>query len=141
MSKRSVLDYNGEPIPPNRLWAGRRIKKLEDKALDYSIQDRIRIIERLTESYYTKFGRRMDGDMLYRLSNVMLADDLRKVGRKSKDEDAPYLSDHQLERRKIGKSVPKKSRGREVSLTNAQSIASNGRDYSLPIRRLTNPNM
>ncbi|MFD1453242.1 hypothetical protein [Oceanobacillus sojae] len=125
------IDLYGEPIPPNQAWADEKITVLEDTAQEYTVRERIVAVEEVTEEYFAIFGMRMNGSLLYRLTNVILSDDLRSKHKKGID----FLSHEQLLRRKEGIRVRKSlNRGREVPLSHASTIAINGRNYRRPIR-------
>lgn len=125
------IDLYGEPIPPNQAWADEKIKALEDTAQERTVQERVEAVEKVTEDYFAIFGMRMDGSLLYRLTNVILSDDLRSKHKKGID----FLSAYQLARRREGRHVRKSAyRAREVPLSHASTLAINGRDYRRPIR-------
>ncbi|GGP13534.1 hypothetical protein [Oceanobacillus neutriphilus] len=125
------IDLYGEPIPPNQAWATEKIEELEEAAQEYTVQERIEEVEKITEEYFAIFGMRMNGSLLYRLTNVILSDDLRSKHKKGID----FLSAYQLARRREGRHVRKSAyRAREVPLGLASTIATNGRNYRRPIR-------
>lgn len=131
-----VLDINGEPVPPNVVWAEDKIAWLEDKALDFSYEELDALISEISEEYYRKFNDLMTKEMCYRLSNVFLAEELRKT---HKSTDDVILSSTQLTRRREGIHARSEGRKREVSLRAATTVATDGINYALPKRSFYNP--
>lgn len=128
----AVLDIYGNPVPPNVEWAEERVSKLEEEAPLRNVNERIKSVTDLVEAYYHRYELRMDNRMLYRLSNVLLDDDLRSTHK----HDSDILSDHQLARRREGIRVRRSPhRGREVPLSHANSTGIDGVNYALPKRR------
>lgn len=125
-----VTDVYGEPIPHNRQYAEKEVAKIEELALEIPLSIRYRGIEIIADTYYNRFGKRLDTDFLYRLTNVALADELRS---KVKTDDG-ILSERQLKRRKEGEMG-----GVEVPLSKAVNIGIDGKDYAIPRRSFADP--
>lgn len=110
---------------------------MEKNALNLTIEERNELVEELAERYYERFGERMTSQMLYRLTNVIMADELRM---KSRDKGKTgIMSDYQLETRRTGRFARRETRTKEVPLKKAVTIASDGKNYALPKRSFTNP--
>lgn len=130
-----VTDIYGEPIPHNRQFAEKEVAKLEELALEIPLTLRYRCIEKVTDMYFYRFNKRLDTDYLYRLTNVVLADELRSKVK----IDSGILSEAQLNRRKNGAHVRKELSAREVPLSKAVNIGIDGRDYAIPRRSFADP--
>lgn len=110
-------------------------------------------VERITDEYIAATGRTPDGKLLERLANVILHEELTdkhpdKMSRKItadmtpdevKRHTYPIMSDSQYERRQTGGMRKTRKDGlvvQEVPLSRAMNVAADGRNYSLPIRRV-----
>jgi hypothetical protein len=102
----------------------------------YNLRDRqarIDVIDRITRE------QTVDPALLDRLADAILYEDL--TGRfKDNDAEYPFLSDTQLARRRDGAHVRGSGglRG-EMSLTAADKLGADGRDYREPVRRWRTP--
>lgn len=99
---------------------------------------RMASIEATIDDYIEQTGLVPDNHSLYRMTNVILSDDLANPsGHKSDLHEYPFLSRNQLIRRTEGRLKPKNAAGvrdREVPLHHATNIGADGQNYSLPIR-------
>lgn len=103
--------------------------------------ERIDVLNCLIDTYVERTGERPDGRMLYRLSNIVLIDQLSdKTGNKANNEYA-FLSESQYYRRTRGIYARRNSEGTrylEVPLSHASRHDINGLNYSLPVRSFIN---
>lgn len=102
--------------------------------------ERNALVDSLIEKYVEDTGVRPDGVALDRLAHVLAWDymegdtNIHKVAH----EEYPILTEHQIQSRTTGLSRKKNSYGvsfYEVPIENAEYVATNGKDYRLPIRR------
>lgn len=117
------------------------IKQLQEDAPNTSESYRITYIFDLINDYILQTGERPDGDALYRLSNVILYDHLEGDTRPNKvqADEYPILTDIQLRFRRSGATRERNAQGviyKEVPLNYAGTIATNGINYALPIRKM-----
>lgn len=117
------------------------VEVLESKVYVTTRKVRIAEVERLTDEYIALTGRVPSNDLLERLTNVILHEELSdKRADKMTLEEYPIMSDSQYERRTTGGQRATRKNGwtvMEVPLSQARNHAMDGKDYSLPIRRVT----
>lgn len=117
------------------------VEVLESNVYVTTRKVRIAEVERLTDEYIALTGRLPSNDLLERLTNVILHEELSdKRADKMTLEEYPIMSDSQYERRTTGGQRSKRKNGwtvMEVPLSQARNHAMDGKDYSLPIRRVT----
>ena len=117
------------------------VEVLELMASSTSREKRMNEVERLTDEYIAHTGRVPDSDLLHRMTQVVLHEELTdKRADKMTLEEYPILSDSQYERRTSGMQRHTRKDGsviREVPITQARNIGTDGKDYSLPQRRFT----
>lgn len=115
----------------------RYTKELEGSAKATSREERKQAVEGLTDAYIDQTGERPDGSILYRLTNVILHEELT-----DKSRTKLIKSEHQQRALKGEKKRRNKTDGvvnREVVWEHASNVASDGIDYTLPIRSFKNP--
>lgn len=119
------------------------VDKVENLSRQTDREERMAIVDDLLDVYITQTGERPDGAILNRLANVVLREDLTdKSSAKTSNREYPFLNEKQLGRRKDGIQRRRNAQGvkyREVPLEQAQNVATDGYDYTLPIRSFTNP--
>jgi hypothetical protein len=97
--------------------------------------ERMRLIGALIDEYIASTGERPDAAELERLADAVLYEELTDTNRmKSRDEEYPILSEHQLARRQSGKYKRWDTEG-EVPLEVALHYATDGHNYCFPNRR------
>lgn len=100
---------------------------------------RMFIVEKMTDAYIEQTGRRPDVEVLERLTNVLLHEELTdKRADKMTLEEYPIMSDHQYDRRARGLKRPRNSAGvtsTEVPLMHAKYVATDGQDYYTPVKK------
>lgn len=104
---------------------------------------RIAQVEFLTDAYVDQTGERPDSYQLHRLADVILREELSdphpdKITR----NEFPIMSDRMLGRRTTGAERRRKQDGTvtvEVPFEHASNVATDGRDYTQPIRNFKNP--
>lgn len=116
------------------------IEQLEERAGYTSRTFRMKRIQRLTDIYIGKTGKRPPNDLLAKMTDIILHEELtdRRVDKMSLEE-YPIMSDTQYERRTTGGQRRKRKDGTtisEVPLSHAINIATDRVDYSLPIRNI-----
>lgn len=98
----------------------------QDKAEKLARQTRLDASDSLIESYVKHTGLRPPGAQLGRLATLILRDELADdTPWKTRQEDAPFLSDTQLYRR----------RQNEASDKLAEEFGTDGLNYRLPVRK------
>src|SRR5699024_9080083 len=114
------------------------IDDMEDAARSTPRDVRIEGIEAVIDAYIEQTGYVPDNQSLYRMTNVILSDELTdKRSNKGDAFEYPFLSRNQLLRRKVGVHQGRNVDGsinREVPLRHAANLGADGQDYSLPIR-------
>lgn len=100
---------------------------------------RIGKIDALIEEYFGKTGEMPDAVALERMADLVLYEELsdpdeHKVSR----NEYPFLSDTQIARRQEGKHTRSDGIKGEVPLSAAESIGTDGRNHSQPMRRERN---
>jgi len=99
-------------------------------------EERIEKAASLTEAYTSFVQKPPDHRQLDRLSTLVLYDDVMDTNPyKVAHTEYPILSDTQLDRRRLGGRGAESSMSGETSLSAAESIAVDGRDYRYPNRR------
>lgn len=105
-------------------------------------KQRISLIEEVTDAYVNQVGEKPDGNVLYRMGNMILHEELTDIHPdKMTINEYPIISQRQLERRR-GKRERRKTSGTaiiEVPIKHASNVATDGKDYTLPIRNFRNP--
>lgn len=125
---------------------------LEEMAPMSSRQRRINEVERITDEYIASSSRPIDAELLERMANVILHEELTdndkdkmsKVITADMTEDQvkqysyPIMSDSMYARRTEGKHKGGKRKDklvyREVPLTQARNRGADGKDYNAPTR-------
>lgn len=73
-----------------------------------SVQDRNEIVEKITEEYVMKYGRKPDSYQLTKLANLILMDDLKDPNAyKAKHKEYPFHSSTQRKKRRRKEFVVK----------------------------------
>jgi hypothetical protein len=102
-------------------------------------------IDELVNSYIEKTGLRPSGEVLEKLTNAVLHEELtNKSSAKVSKYEYPIMSDRQLARRRTGSERHRRKDGiivREVPYEHASNVSVEGRDYTRPIRSFKNPYM
>jgi hypothetical protein len=75
-----------------------RINDLWDKALDYTIPERNKIVQSMIDEYRNKTGHNPDPLMLERMADIILADDLKDRSTNKALKDLPITSQSQERR-------------------------------------------
>lgn len=117
--------------------------KLLEGSAKYNPRDfRMYIIEKMTDAYIEHTGKRPDEDILARLTDVILHEELSDPRPdKMTIEEYPIMSDRMYKVRTQGLERRRNKAGvtvQEVPLTHAKYVATDGRDYYAPIRRFGN---
>ncbi|SDZ51150.1 hypothetical protein SAMN05421736_11574 [Evansella caseinilytica] len=115
----------------------------ETKAGKLPRDRRLKAIEGLTETYFQTSGRMPDGGALVRLTTLCLYEEITNPHPdKMTREEYPIMSDNQYRRKTEGRHVGRvgltgklKPLTREVPLSLAANIATDGREYGYPSRR------
>lgn len=118
------------------------IEELKKGAASLTREQRIERAQEITDAYVEQTGERPDPSALSRLADVILLEELSsKKSNKMSEPEYPIMSDRQKESRSIGKRRRSKdgTNYREVPLTHASNVASDGKNYTLPIRSFKNP--
>lgn len=125
--------------PEHKVILDSSLTQLEQKASEMSRADRIQAIEELTECYTIQMNYRLDSHTLTRMANLILYEELSDP-RKNKMSitEYPILSTSQYERRTEGKRKRQAGAYREVPVEHATNVATDGRNYTLPIRSFNN---
>lgn len=118
------------------------VDMLEEMAARTTRKRRMTEVERLTDEYIASTGRVPDNELLKRMTDVILHEELTDNDKdKMQKYEYPILSDSMYARRTEGRhgGTPRKDKlvFREVPLTQARNIGTDGKDYSLPQRRFT----
>jgi hypothetical protein len=91
---------------------------------------RIALIAELIESYIAATGQRPDSVQLDRLATLCLREELTDTNEyKMSQNEYPIMSDEQYVRRKEGKHTRAYGSKTEISLTFAEEVGTDGRDY------------
>lgn len=114
------------------------------KTLDTDRQSRIDESDALVEAYFAHCGKVPDSAPLERLASLILREELTDSNPyKMRHEAEPILSENQYRRRTEGKHESRLGKDgklrpliREVPITLAENIGTDGRDYSFPNRRI-----
>jgi hypothetical protein len=113
---------------------------LEELAPTTTRKRRMAEVERLTDEYIESTGRVPDGALLERMTNVILHEELTDNDEhKMSRNEYPILSDSMYERRVEGKHQSSSKRKdklifREVPLSHARNIGTDGNNYNTPSR-------
>lgn len=112
---------------------------LEELAPVTTRKRRMQEVERLTDEYIAFSGRTPSDDLLARMTDVILHEELSdKRPDKMTLEEYPIMSDRQYEKRTVPGKRSKRKDGTsimEVPLSQARNRGLDGKDYNLPIRR------
>lgn len=115
---------------------------LEGSAGQYEREERMQVIEQLTDAYVEQTGKVPDGKMLERMTNVVLHEELTdRRADKMTLEEYPIMSDHQYGRRTTGSQQPRNKAGvvtYEVPLEHGSNVGIDGRDYTPHTRSFSN---
>lgn len=115
------------------------VELLEVTAGQTSRKKRMVEVERLTDEYVESTGRTPSEELLTRMANVILHEELTdKRADKMTLEEYPIMSDSQYERRTTGGQRPTRKDGnviREVPLSHAMNRGMDGKDYARPSRK------
>lgn len=120
------------------------IDELRKEAPKLTREQRIERVQEITDAYVEQTGERPDPSALSRLADVILHEELtdRNPDKMTKNE-YPFMSSRQECLRREGRRREKSKRTgtvtREVPLAHASNVASNGKNYTLPIRSFKNP--
>ncbi|MED4111216.1 hypothetical protein P4636_19390 [Halalkalibacterium halodurans] len=122
-----------------------KIDKLwrETKARKLPRHHRLKAIEDLTETYFKTSGQMPSGGALVRLTTLCLYEEISNAHPdKMTREEYPIMSDNQYRRKTEGRHVRRggtngklKPLTREVPLSLAVNMATDGREYRYPSRR------
>jgi hypothetical protein len=128
-SKHNLFDFDGQ----YKRIIEEYTEVLEGAAGSTTREYRMFIIEKMTDAYIEQTGKVPSGNILERMTNVILHEELTdKRADKMTIEEYPIMSDHQYERRTTGRKRPKNTAGvtnMEVPLKHATYVATDGRDY------------
>lgn len=92
--------------------------------------ERMQLIDELIESYIAATGERPDSVQLDRLATLCLREELTDTNEyKMSQNEYPIMSDEQYIRRKEGKHTRAYGSKTEISLTFAEEVGTDGRDY------------
>jgi hypothetical protein len=99
-------------------------------------KQRMAKVSQITESYIQTTGIRPEPAQLDCLSALILYDDVMNPdSHKIKHNEYPILSDLQMDRRKYGGRGEGSNMGGETSISEAEHVGADGRDYRYPNRR------
>ena len=119
------------------------VNELVSKAPEYTREQRITLVEKLTDAYVDRVGERPDPSQLHRLADVILREELTDMHPdKMTINEYPIMSDSMRERRMTGSFRPRRKDGtviREVPIEHASNVAMDGLNYTQPIRNFKNP--
>lgn len=116
------------------------VEMLEAMAPTTTRKKRMAEVERLTDEYIASSGRVPDNELLERMTNVILHEELTDNDKdKMQKNEYPILSDSMYERRVEGKHQSSSKRKdklifREVPLSHAVNRGMDGKDYNVPTR-------
>ena len=106
-------------------------------------EQRISLIGEVTDAYVNQVGERPDGNVLYRMGNMILHEELSDNRPNKAQDDYSILSEGQLNARREGRERKRRKKTgvvyREVPMKHASNVATDGKDYTLPIRNFRNP--
>lgn len=106
-------------------------------------EERMKAMDELIDDYVEQTGERPDGSTLERLANLVLHEELSDSHPdKMTREETPILSDRMQAVRQEGRERKKNSAGvttTEVPIEHGQNVATDGSNYTLPVRSFTNP--
>lgn len=116
------------------------VEMIEESARYSSRQARIDEVKRLSDEYIESTGRVPDGRILERMTNVILHEELTDNDEhKMRHHEYPILSDSMYQRKTEGQRGKSKRKDglvlREVPLSQARNVGTDGNDYTLPQRR------
>lgn len=119
------------------------VDELVAEGPDLTRTQRIDRVAQLTDAYVIQTGERPDTSQLHRLADVILREELSDPhpDRITRNE-YPIMSDRMLGRRTTGAERRRKQDGTvtvEVPFEHASNVATDGRDYTQPIRNFKNP--
>jgi hypothetical protein len=102
-------------------------------------QKRIKIIDELIENYVTETGGKVPEPYeLERLGSLILREELTDpLKNKMSVNENPIMSDDQYARRTEGRHQRKSNNRKEIGFNSTSTIATDGKDYRLPIRKTT----
>jgi hypothetical protein len=116
-------------VPRNIMTEKERFKRTINKLLsrkDLTTAERIAEVEKFLDDYIAIHGAFPEGANIEELTDYILAEELNDPDRmKMRNNEYPFMSERQLRRR----------HSKEVPISRAENIASNGRDYRKPARR------
>lgn len=129
--------------PEHKVMLDSAMTELERKAKDMTRQERIEAIEAITETYTITLEYRLDSRTLERMANLILNEELtdRHPDKMTRNE-YPIMSPQQERGRTQGLQRDRRKDGttvRETVLEHASNVASDGKNYTLPIRNFKNP--
>lgn len=129
--------------PEHKVMLDSSMTELERKASEMTRQERIEAVEAITETYTMQLNYRLDSHTLERMANLILHEELSdKHADKITRNEYPIMSERQLGRRTQGKERHRNKSGTvtvEVPLNHASNVASDGKNYTQPIRNFKNP--
>lgn len=119
------------------------VTQLEGRTKGMTREQRISLIEQVMDEYVYQTGERPDGSQLSRLADVVLNEELTdRHPDKMTREDYPIMSENQEGLRKEGKQRERNKTGTvtaEAPLEYAKNVATDARNYTLPVRSFFNP--
>lgn len=133
------LDFTGD----YKTTLSELIDGIEKQVNETSREERMTLVESVTDDYIEQTGEKPNGQALHRLADFILHEELSDMhADKMTREEAPIMSEHQEGRRKEGKQRFRNKTGtvtKEVPLDHAGNVATDGRNYTLPARSFVNP--
>lgn len=132
------LDFSGDYKQRLNEW----IDRLDEEKHEIPRDERMEIIQRLTDEYVEQTGERPDPVALLRLTDITLHEELSDPHPdKMTREEAPILSDRMAAVRTSGKERKKNKTGvvlTEVPLEHGSNVATDGTNHTLPVRSFNN---
>lgn len=120
-----------------------KIEELHRTRRETSREYRTEKAEKIVNEYVEKTGRVPSSEHLLRLEDIILHEELSDPRPdRITLEEYPILSYSQIERRVTGKFRNRNKNNvviREVPIDHAENVASDGKNYTLPIRNFKNP--
>lgn len=137
---KESIEYIRKETKAGRLGLADRLKLIDEASTKYALAH-AEYASEIRAEFIAKGNEppliQTDERLLEQLANLVLYEDLTdSTAHKSRHSEYPFLSDIQLARRQTGRHERKNvEQGGEVPLKAAFDRATDGRDYSVPIRR------